>query len=644
MNAGKKFIQRILGFAFCLVTLSTPLLASADAGGWQAAYWNNQDLSGAPVLQQFEADANHNPALIREWRQEQPWPQVEADHFSARFERTLSLQPGRYRFVATADDGVRVWVNGELIIDEWLNQPQTTYIGYADIQEAGDVPVKVEYYDDQHHARLNVSWEHVSGSDAILTDELYEPTITAWRGEYFNNRVVAGTPNLVRDDEAINFDWGLESPALEAINRDSFSVRWTRTLELSAGLYRFITVTDDGVRLYVNGRLLIDQWHTQANQSHTAEFNHPGGSVTLKMEYYDDIGLAQAQLNWEKVGEYTAVTTPTSAPPSWRGEYFNNTLLIGEPDLVRQDPAINFDWGFASPDEDYLPRSAFSVRWTGTLELPAGSYRFTTSTDDGVRLWVNNELIIDKWRNQAELAFSAEIDLPAGRIPVKMEYFNAENQAIAHLSWERLDGPLPENVLVGPETTAGTGSSVSTTTNLPQAAYLAETSLTAQTSTNILLGPLNVRAEPNLLANVLGKLLATDDVAIYGRSQFNNWVLVQLDDGRFGWISRLYTDLPYDISELPDVSLPWQPAPTADSGSSPVTVTRSSFLAQLHPQPNILTEPITTLPEDEPVEAVGRNHFSTWVKVRLNDGTEGWVSILTIAADFAINSLPDLEG
>jgi hypothetical protein len=421
-------------------------------------------------------------------------------------------------------------------------------------------------------------------------------------------------------------------------------VRWTRTLDLPAGLYRFATVTDDGVRLIVNGRLLINQWHTQTNQTHTAEFNHPGGNLQLKMEYYDDIGLAQAQLNWEMVGEYTAVS-PSPSTPAWRGEYFNNTLLIGEPDLVRQDPAINFNWGFASPDELYLPRSAFSVRWTGTLELPAGNYRFTTSTDDGVRLWVNDQLIINKWRNQAELAFSAEIELPAGRIPVKMEYFNAENQATAHLSWERLDGPLPENVLVGPEGVAGAGGGgLDAPVNLPQAVYAPEIALTGQTSTNILFGPLNVRAEPNLLADVLGKLLDSDDVAVYGRNQFNNWVLVQLADGRFGWISRLYTDLPYDISDLPDVSLSWQPAPTANLANGPVTVTRSSFLAKLYPQPNILSEPITTLPEAEPVAVSGRNHFSTWVKVRLNDGAEGWVSILYIAADFAINSLPDLEG
>ena len=233
MNAGKSFAKRSFWLAFCTITLLVPLLVSANEGGWQATYWNNQDLSGAPVLQHFETDANHNPAIVRDWDQGPPWPQVNNDQFSARFERTLFLQPGRYRFVAAADDGVRVWVNNELIIDEWLDQTQTGYVGYVDIEEASAVSVKVEYYDNQHHATLNVSWAHISGSDAILTDELYEPEITAWRGEYFNNRVVAGTPNLVRDDAAIDFDWGHESPAQEAINRDSFSVRWTRAVDLT---------------------------------------------------------------------------------------------------------------------------------------------------------------------------------------------------------------------------------------------------------------------------------------------------------------------------------------------------------------------------------------------------------------------------
>lgn len=645
MQLSKIFVKRPFGLFLLLFSLSIPLIASANQGGWQASYWNNPDLEGAPVLQQFETDANHNPALIREWGQDHPWPQVNKDYFSARYERTLSLPPGRYRFVATADDGVRVWVNGHLIIDEWLNQTSTAYIGYADIESASEVPVKVEYYDNQHHAKLNVSWAHVSGSDAVLTDEIYVPTITAWRGEYFNNRVVAGTPNLVRNDETIDFDWGHESPVLEAIRINGFSVRWTRTLNLPAGLYRFTTVTDDGVRLYANGRLLIDQWHTQANQPHSGELNHAGGDVQLKMEYYDDIGLARARLDWEQIGAYTAVSNP-SPVPAWQAEYFNNTNLLGAPALVRQDQTINFDWGFASPDDSRLPRSAFSARWTGLLDLPAGQYRFTTSTDDGVRLWVNNQLIIDKWRNQAELAFTADIELLVGRIPVKMEYFNAENQAVARLSWERLDGELPNNVLVStaPSTNSGNGGGSAAQGTALQASYNTTVPLSEQKMTNLLFQSVNVRSQPHLLADKLGKLNRNEGVTVYGRNRYKNWVLVKMEDGRFGWISRLFTDLPFDISDFPDLSVPLQPIPVVDFGDEPVTITRSSYLAKLHSEPNILSAQIGAMSATESAELLGRNHFGTWVKVRLDDGTEGWVSILYILANFDISSLPNLEG
>lgn len=643
MTSVNFFWKHPIGVFLILVSLGLPLAVSATEDGWQASYWNNADLSGAPQLQQFEQDANHNPALVREWGQASPWPSINEDYFSARFERTLSLQPGRYRFVATADDGVRVWVNGVLIIDEWLEQPASAYTGYADIETASDVPIKIEYYDSQHHARLNVSWTRISGSDAILTDELYEPEITHWRGEYFNNRLVAGTPNLVRNDEAIQFNWGHESPALESIYADAFSVRWTRTLNLPAGTYRFTTTTDDGVRVWINNQLRIDQWHTQANATHTTDVNHAGGPLPVKMEYYDDVGLAFAQLDWEQIGAYVPTAPSTNAATrAWRGEYYNNTVLVGTPALVRQDPDINFDWGFESPDETILTRSAFSVRWTGLMELPAGTYKFTTSTDDGVRLWVNNQLIIDKWRNQSERAFSAEITLPAGRFPVKMEYYNAENQAVARLSWERLDGPLPENVLVPTYRPTASGGNAVAPASLTQAVYNASTTFTVQLSTTLTVAPLYVRAEPHMLADKLGRLTQRDNVPVYGRNLYNNWVLVQMADGRFGWISILYAELPYDISDLPDLSVAWQPKPMVDATTTALYVVRDSVLARLYDQPNILAERGVLLPEETPVLALGRDHFGNWIYVRLEDGTEGWVSILYIQADFHIKSLPEM--
>src|SRR5688500_15993712 len=90
------------------------------------------------------------------------------------------------------------------------------------------------------------------------------------------------------------------------------------------------------------------------------------------------------------------------APASWAqngllGEYFNNDNLTGTR-VTRIDPAINFEWGEGSPIAGIDPET-FSVRWTGEI-LPrfSGSYTFFAASDDGVRLWIDGQRIINVWR------------------------------------------------------------------------------------------------------------------------------------------------------------------------------------------------------------------------------------------------------
>lgn len=612
--------------------------AQPTDGGWQATYWNNTDLSGAPVLQHFETDQHHNPELDRNWGTYRPWPEVETDFFSARWERSTFMEPGRYRFSATADDGIRVWVNNQLIIDEWFNQVVDTHLGYYDVAQAGDVQIKVEYYEAQHHAVAKLTWDRIFGSDTAVTNNLYQPAITAWRGEYFNNRLVAGIPALVRNDEAIDFDWGLDSPAIQSINAEAFSVRWTRSLNLPAGVYRFTATTDDGVRLYANDVQIIDQWHNLTSfTSHTAEVNHQGGTLRIKMEYFDDVGLAQAKLTWEKVGEATPATG-TSSHGFWRGEYFDNSVLAAQPAVVRYDNEIDFDWGTDSPIPEYLVRDAFSVCWTGTLDLPAGEYEFTTLTDDGVRLWVNDQLIINKWRNQAALAFSFQVSLPGGPVPVKMEYYNAEHLARAKLSWDRLDGPLPENRGMVVQETA---VSVPTTSNGPTSQPVAQPTIDIPPNTpttTIEVDTLNARAEANMLSDKVGTVKRGDTVAILGRNAFNNWVQVVLPDNHLGWLHVLYVDLPFSINELEIVNNPTTAVSLDDD--TPVVATINSNLNEIRTEPNMLANKIGKLSIGTEVTAVLRSQFNTWILVELPDGGTGWVSILFVDLNVPITTLP----
>ncbi|MBK9316291.1 MAG: IPT/TIG domain-containing protein [Acidobacteria bacterium] len=132
----------------------------------------------------------------------------------------------------------------------------------------------------------------------------------------------------------------------------------------------------------------------------------------------------------------------TVAIDRWKGEYFNNRTLSGNPLVVRDDgnSAINFEWLFASPSAACgIGVDNFSVRWTREIEFPAGVYRFSTSTDDGVRLYIDGQLKIDKFIDQSETRYDVDVTLTAGKHVVRMEYFENAGAATARLSWVSLN-------------------------------------------------------------------------------------------------------------------------------------------------------------------------------------------------------------
>lgn len=117
-------------------------------------------------------------------------------------------------------------------------------------------------------------------------------------GEYFGNLTLSGTPVVTRSDPRIDFFWDQGAPAV-GVPADGFSVRWTKSEFFSAGKYQFTTVTDDGVRLFVDGRAVIDEWHDQSSVTHQATVDLASGTHTIRMEYYDSGWTAQADLGWD---------------------------------------------------------------------------------------------------------------------------------------------------------------------------------------------------------------------------------------------------------------------------------------------------------------------------------------------------------
>ena len=273
---------------------------------------------------------------------------------------------------------------------------------------------------------------------AMLSPQLASAD-TGWRGEYYTNPYLAGSPTLVRTDAAVDFTWNSGSPA-GGIPADRYSVRWSRTLNLASGVYRFATRTDDGVRLFVDGALVIDRWYPMPPTTHTADVPVSAGNHNVRMEYYEWTGVASAKLWWTRVGDEPGTGT------SWRGEYYGNPNLSGTPALVRYDDDIDFDWDRGSPTSA-IPANDFSVRWTRAVSFDAARYNFFAKADDGVRVYVDGQLVIDQWRLATGSTHKGSVQMAAGTHRIKVEYYEHTGLASIDVWWERAGGGLIGNII-----------------------------------------------------------------------------------------------------------------------------------------------------------------------------------------------------
>src|ERR1700730_9831862 len=125
------------------------------------------------------------------------------------------------------------------------------------------------------------------------------------------------------------------------------------------------------------------------------------------------------------------VSTP-GGPAGLKGEYFDNEEFKGEPALSRVDQSIDFHWGEGSY-RDGGPADHFAVRWTGYfVPQTEDDYRFYPSADDGVRVYINDEMVIDDWRRHGETLNTYLKHLDAGKAyHVRLEYFENVGNATA---------------------------------------------------------------------------------------------------------------------------------------------------------------------------------------------------------------------
>ena len=145
-------------------------------------------------------------------------------------------------------------------------------------------------------------------------------------------------------------------------------------------------------------------------------------------------GSTAATRTWTTPASATTLTASLSQR-GLLGTYFDDADLTGR-SVTRVDPTVAFNWGREAPVADF-GTDTFSVRWTGSV-VPRHSetYTFSTTSDDGVRLWVDGTLVIDQWNAHSSRVDTGQIALTAGRaVPIRLEYYEQGVRAIIQLRW-----------------------------------------------------------------------------------------------------------------------------------------------------------------------------------------------------------------
>jgi beta-glucosidase len=309
----------------------------------------------------------------------------------------------------------------EVLLGNYSGQPSSSVTPLAGIKRKVSKTTKVF-----SELGANFTGEEVApvpGSTLTLSGK---GSPAGFKGEYFNNKDLQGQPVLVRTDEEVNFDWARGRPAPQ-VNEDGFSVRWTgKFTPPESGAYQLGMSADDGARLYVDGKLLIDAWANTSNQPKTSmkQITMEGGRpYDIRIEFYDAVRSAIAKFVWS-FARFNERLTEDAVQAARESDAVIMVLGI-TPELEGEEMNVNID-GFRGGDrtdlslptaQEKLLRAVAAAGKPVVLVLLNGSALAVN--------WANEHVsaIVEAWY-PGEEGGSALADVlfgdynPAGRLPV----------------------------------------------------------------------------------------------------------------------------------------------------------------------------------------------------------------------------------
>ncbi|GEM_PF-1373501 len=389
---------------------------ASDGDGLQAEYYNNIDFTDLALTRV-------DPTIDFDLSEGTPDPSVDPETFSVRW--TGQVQPlfsEDYIFYTNSDDGIRVRINGETIIDQFVDQAATEVASAPIALLAGEnYDIEVEYYENTIDAVAQLLWSSASQTKEIIP-----------QSQLFSQSSSSSTPSLSATDLTTNGEPSYtftvtysDDTAIDISTLDDSDIRITGPKEFNE-LAELVS---------------IDTPEDGTPRTATYKIDAPGGvwlaphngRYTISLEPDQVSDTSGNFVTGGTLGSYLIDIPGTGT--GLRGEYYDN-IDFTNLNLTRTDATVNYDWGTGSPDPSIEP-DTFSVVWGGQIETKYSElYTFYATTDDGVRLFIDDELVIDSFFDQAATESSGTIALEAGqRYDIRIEYYENGILASATLEW-----------------------------------------------------------------------------------------------------------------------------------------------------------------------------------------------------------------
>jgi hypothetical protein len=260
-------------------------------------------------------------------------------------------------------------------------------------------------------------------------------------------------PDAERVDKQINFASTLEAfPGTRLL--DNFYVFWSGIIRIPKdGAYTFYLESDDGSRLFIDGKQVVDHGGTHEMTEMSGKIELKAGDHEIKVEFFDAEEDAGCILSWETTGRPKELVpaaaffhkAASGGEPGLLAEYyeipdgsedFPNFGADKKPDLKRVDKNIAFE----STQDDWPGtkfKDWFYIRWTGKIRIPAdGRYTFFLESDDGSRVFIDGKQVVDNGGVHAMEELSGIVQLTAGEHALKVEFFEKDIDAGCKLSWK----------------------------------------------------------------------------------------------------------------------------------------------------------------------------------------------------------------